>query len=292
MRLLRTPDACFEALTDWPYAPRYTEVDGVQVHYIDEGPRDAPPVLLMHGEPDWCYLYRHMIPRLVAAGRRVVAPDLVGFGRSDKPAAAADHSYQRQVDWMHGWLQAVDLRHITLFCQDWGSLIGLRLAAEQAERFAAVVLSNGGLPTGDERVPPVFRAWQLFARRSPWFPIGRIMQLGSGRRLSPEALAAYEAPFPSRAHRIATRVYPTFVPTRPDDPSSAANRAAGAVFRRWDKPFVTCFSTGDPITRGAERPWIRAVPGAAGQDHSRVRGGHFVQEDSPEALVQRILSVA
>lgn len=291
MTVLRTPDACFDQLTDWPFAPRYVEVDGLRIHYVDEGPRDAAPVLLMHGEPTWCYLYRHMIPPLLAAGRRVVAPDLVGFGRSDKPAAAGDYSFQRQVDWMTAWLQAVALTDVTLFCQDWGSLIGLRLAAEQADRFAAVVLSNGGLPTGDERVPGVFRAWQAFARWSPWFPIGRILQLGSGRTLSPAELAAYDAPFPSRAHRIATRVFPGFVPTRPDNPASAANRAAWDVFRQWDKPFVTCFSRGDPITRGGERPWISRVPGAAGQDHSRVRGGHFVQEDSPDALVQRILSV-
>lgn len=290
MKLLRTPDRYFENLPDFPYAPHYAEVDGVRIHYVDEGPRDAPPVLLMHGEPDWCYLYRHMIPPLVAAGRRVLAPDLVGFGRSDKPARSADHSYAQQVAWMAGWLHAVDVQNATLFCQDWGSLIGLRLAAEHSQRFAAVVLSNGGLPTGDEHMPSIFKAWQAFARWSPVFPIDRIMQSGCKRKLTKAERRAYLAPFPSRRYRIATRVYPSFVPTTPDNPASDANRAAWATFEQWNKPFVTCFSTGDPVTRGGQRPWIERVPGAKGRDHSRVRGGHFVQEDAPDELVARLLA--
>lgn len=288
MEILRTPEACFADLPDFAFAPHYVEIDGVRVHTIDEGPRDAAPVLLLHGEPTWSYLYRHMIGPLVERGHRVVAPDLVGFGRSDKPAAASDYSYQQQVDWMAAWLTAMDLQDITLFCQDWGSLIGLRLAAEHQARFARVVLSNGGLPTGDQQMPGVFKAWQRFARYSPIFPIGRIVDSGTRRKLSKAERAAYDAPFPTRAHKVAARVYPGFVPTRPDDPAAPANRAAWEVFGRWDKPFLTCFATGDPITRGGDRPWQQHVPGARGLAHQRIGGGHFIQEDQGPRLAEII----
>ncbi len=283
--VLRTPEARFANLADFPYLPHYREVGGLRIACIDEGPRDAPVVLLMHGEPTWSYLYRKMIPGLVAAGCRVVAPDLVGFGRSDKPARATDHSYGRQVRWMGGWLEAMDLRSVTLFCQDWGSLIGLRLVADAPARFARIALANGGLPTGTGPVPRAFHVWRTFARHSPWFPIGRIVAAGCRQGLSPQARAAYDAPFPQARYRIAARVYPGFVPISPDDPERAANEAAWALFREWRKPFLTLFSTGDPITRGGERIWQREVPGAQGQPHTAIRGaGHFLQEDQGEAL--------
>ena len=279
-RILSTPDNCFAGITDFPYTPRYTEVGGLRIAHVEAGPADGPVVLLMHGEPTWSYLYRHMIPPLAAAGLRVVAPDLVGFGRSDKPARAADHSYLNQVRWMSAWLEAVDLRGVTLFCQDWGSLIGLRMVVEHPDRFARIALGNGGLPTGLDAVPRAFHVWRAFARWSPWFPIGRIVRSGCAAGLPDAAVAAYEAPFPTRAHRVATRVYPTFVPISPADPECQRNQQAWAFFERWERPFLTLFSTRDPITRGGERPWEKRVPGAQGQPHQRIRGaGHFLQED-------------
>lgn len=278
--ILRTPEAHFANLPDFPWTPRYVRIAELRVACIDEGPRDAPVVLLMHGEPAWSFLYRKMIPVLLAAGLRVVAPDLVGFGRSDKPARRRDYSYLNHVTWMRAWLEEMDLRHITLFCQDWGSLIGLRLAAEMPKRFDRIVLANGGLPTGLEPVPRAFRIWRAFARFSPWFPIGRIVKAGCVHGLTPREVAAYDAPFPSRRYRVAARLFPGFVPTSPDDPERANNERAWAVFERWDKPFLTLFSNRDPITRGGYKVWQKRVPGAQGQPHAITRNaGHFLQED-------------
>ena len=290
--ILRTPEHRFAALPDFPYTPHYTTVGGLRIAEIDEGPRDGPVVLLMHGEPTWSFLYRKMIPVLVAAGCRAVAPDLVGFGRSDKPARAGDYSYRNQVLWMNAWLQARDLREVTLFCQDWGSLIGLRMVADAPERFARVVLANGGLPTGTGPVPRAFRLWRAFARHSPWFPIGRIVKAGCVAGLRPDEMAAYDAPFPDARHRIAARVFPGFVPTTPDDPERAANERAWDLFKRWDKPFLTLFSSGDPITRGGEKQWQKLVPGAQGQPHTVIRGaGHFLQEDKGAEVARHIVSL-
>ncbi|MGI9134620.1 MAG: haloalkane dehalogenase, partial [Rhodoferax sp.] len=211
-KVLRTPDARFGALPEFPYTAHYLEVGGLRIAYIDEGPRDAAPVLLLHGEPTWSYLYRKMIPGLLEAGHRVLAPDLVGFGRSDKPARRADYSYFNHVQWMSAWMEQLDLRQITLFCQDWGSLIGLRMAAESPERFARIALANGGLPTGVGKVPRAFRIWRAFSRYSPWFPIGRIVRSGCAQGLQPDEVAAYDAPFPARRYRVAARVFPSFVP--------------------------------------------------------------------------------
>ena len=278
--ILRTPEAHFADLPDFPWTPRYVRIAELRVACIDEGPRDAPVVLLMHGEPAWSFLYRKMIPVLLAAGLRVVAPDLVGFGRSDKPARRRDYSYLKHVTWMRAWLEEMDLRNITLFCQDWGSLIGLRLAAEMPKRFDRIVLANGGLPTGLEPVPRAFRIWRAFARFSPWFPIGRIVKAGCVHGLTPREVAAYDAPFPSRRYRVAARLFPGFVPTSPDDPERANNERAWAVFERWDKPFLTLFSNRDPITRGGYKVWQKRVPGAQGQPHAITRNaGHFLQED-------------
>ena len=289
-RVLRTPDECFANIEDFPYSPHYRTIGGLRVACIDEGPRDAAPVLLMHGEPTWSYLYRKMIPPLVAAGHRVVAPDLVGFGRSDKPSHPDDYSYRNHVMWMNAWLEAMDLREITLFCQDWGSLIGLRMLTAAPDRFARAVLANGGLPTGVGRsVPTAFKIWRAFARWSPWFPIGRIVASGCATTLSPAEIAAYDAPFPTRRHRVAARMFPRFVPAEPDSPEREANEAAWRILEAWNKPFLTLFSTRDPITRGGERMFQQRVPGAAGQPHTAIRGaGHFLQEDKGEELARHI----
>jgi haloalkane dehalogenase len=289
-RVLRTPESRFAAIEDFPYAPHYLQIGGLRIACIDEGPRDAPPVLLMHGEPTWSYLYRKMIPPLVAAGHRVIAPDLVGFGRSDKPSHPADYSYRNHVLWMNDWLTAMDLRDITLFCQDWGSLIGLRMLTHAPERFARAVLGNGGLPTGHGRsVPTAFKIWRAFARWSPWFPIGRIVASGCAKGLTRAEIAAYDAPFPTRRHRLAARLFPRFVPTTPDVPERIANEEAWRVLESWQKPFLTLFSTRDPITRGGERMFQKRVPGAVDQPHTLIRGaGHFLQEDKGAELAQKI----
>jgi haloalkane dehalogenase len=285
MNILRTPDECFRGLPGWAYAPRYVEVDGLRVHYVDEGPRDAAPVLLLHGEPSWAFLYRKMIPVLVKDGHRVVAPDLVGFGRSDKPDQREDYTYERHVGWMKEVLAKLDLRGVTLFCQDWGGLIGLRLVAEDTARFARVVASNTGLPTGDQAVPDAFRAWQTFSQTASGLPVGKIVQSGCARGLAPEVVAAYEAPFPEERYKAGARQFPLLVPTRPDDPASAANRLAWEALGRFDRPFLTAFGDSDPITRGADAVFQKLVPGAAGQAHVKIeRGGHFVQEDAGEEV--------
>lgn len=288
---LRTPDERFAGLPDFPWQPCYTTVAGLRIAHIDEGPRDAPLMLLMHGEPAWSFLYRKMIPVLLDAGLRVVAPDLVGFGRSDKPARASDYSYRNHVLWMTAWMEANDLRGITLFCQDWGSLIGLRLAAESPDRFARIVLANGGLPTGTETVPRAFRIWRAFARYSPWFPIGRIVRAGCVQGLGDREVAAYDAPFPTSRYTVGARLFPGFVPTTPDDPERAANERAWEVFKRWDKPFLTLFSNRDPVTRGGYKVWQRRVPGAQDQPHAVTRdAGHFLQEDKGAEVARAIVT--
>jgi haloalkane dehalogenase len=285
MDLLRTPDDRFHALPGWTCEPHYLDLDGVRIHYVDEGPRSAAPVLLMHGEPSWSFLYRKMIPGLVAAGHRVVAPDLVGFGRSDKPARREDYTYARHVAWMAGVLGALDLQGTTLFCQDWGGLLGLRLVAEQPERFARVVAANTGLPTGDEKVSEAFLAWQAFSQKTEVLPVGRIIQSGCARPVAADVVAAYEAPFPDETYKAGARQFPLLVPTRPDDPASEANRAAWRSLERFEKPFLTAFSDSDPVTKGAERPMHKRIPGAAGQPHVTIeRAGHFLQEDTGEEL--------
>jgi haloalkane dehalogenase len=289
MDILRTDETRFRNLPDYDFAPSYVEPEpGLRMHYVDEGPRGADPVLMLHGEPSWSYLYRRMIPVCASAGHRVIAPDLIGFGKSDKPARVADYSYARHVAWTAHLLERLDLRRITLVCQDWGSLIGLRLAAEHEARFARVVVANGMLPTGDEKVPTAFKVWKAFALHSPIFPVGRIVDFGSARSLSPAEIAAYDAPFPSTKHMAGVRAFPALVPVRPDDPASAANRAAWEVLRRSTKPFLTCFSTGDPITRGGDRYMQKRIPGAASMPHTRLRGGHFLQEDVPSELATKV----
>lgn len=296
MKVLRTPDAAFADIDDFPFAPHYLEItdpgDGtkLRVHYVDEGPRDAPVVLMMHGEPSWCYLYRHMIAPVVAAGFRVVAPDLIGFGKSDKPSKKTDYSYARHVGWMRQWIEALDLTRMTLACQDWGSLIGLRLVSEMPDRFAGVALSNGGLPEGGPP-PRAFAIWRAFSKWSPLFPIGRIVNAGAKRALSPAEIEAYNAPFPNSSYKAGARIFPSFVPFD-GNVAIPDQKKAWEVFDCFEKPFLCCFSDGDPITRGGESRFIGRVPGTAGQSHRTLKGGHFIQENDPQGFVQAILEVA
>ena len=286
MDALRTPDERFEGLPDFDFEPNYATVDDgeggeLRVHHLDEGPPDAAPVLLMHGEPSWCFLYRHVIPVLTAAGHRVVAPDLVGFGRSDKPTEKSDYTYARHVEWMRQLLfDTLDLRDVTFFGQDWGGLVGLRLVAAEPKRFARVAVGNTGLPTGDGRMSDAFLAWQRFAQESPSFPIGQIINGGCATDLPEQVIAAYDAPFPDDSYTAGARIFPTLVPTRPDDPAHDDNVAAWEVLSRFEKPFLCAFSDSDPITAGGERIFLEKVPGTEGQAHTTIEGGgHFLQED-------------
>jgi haloalkane dehalogenase len=288
MNVLRTPDDRFDGLADWPYAPRYQTLHDIdaslRIHYIDEGPRAAAPVLLMHGEPSWAYLYRKVIAGLLARGHRVVAPDLIGFGRSDKPASRHDYTYERHVDWMARWLTALDLENATLFCQDWGGLIGLRLVAAFPERFSGVVAANTGLPVG-AGWSKGFAAWLKFSQSVPQFAVGSIVNGGCARDLTAAEIAAYDAPFPDESYKEGARQFPVLVPITPGQASVAENKAAWEALARFDKPFVTAFSDGDAVTRGGEKLFQQSVPGARNQPHATLKGGHFLQEDSPEQIV-------
>ncbi len=286
MHVLRTPDERFDGLPGYAFAPHYAEIDDLdggtlRVHYLDEGPPAAAPVLLMHGEPSWSYLYRTMIPPLVAAGHRVIAPDLVGFGRSDKPAAMEDYTYARHVEWMRQLLfQQLELSDVTLFGQDWGGLIGLRLVAAAPHRFHRVIVGNTGLPTGDGRASEAFLNWQQFSQTTEHFPVGAIINGGCTTDLPADVIAAYDAPFPDDTYKAGARIFPTLVPTRPDDPASADNRAAWDVLRQFDRPWLTAFSDADPITGGGHKVFQQQIPGAAAQAHTTIAGGgHFLQED-------------
>ena len=295
MQVLRTPDDRFANLADWSFAPHYCEItdaDGtaLRLHYIDEGPRGGPLVLLMHGEPTWAYLYRKVIAGLVAGGCRVVAPDLIGFGRSDKPTARSDYTYERHVAWMSQWLTGLDLTQITLFCQDWGGLIGLRLVAAFPQRFAGLVISNTGLPTGAGWTEG-FKAWREYSQSVPEMRIGSIVKGGAARDLTAEEIAAYDAPFPDESYKEGARQFPVLVPITPEHASVADNIAAWQVLEHFDKPVVTAFSDGDAVTRGGEAEFQARMPGARGQPHVTLHGGHFVQEDSPDAIVEAIVAM-
>lgn len=296
MQALRTPDERFESLPGYGFEPHYVEApdgdDGrLRIHYLDEGSRGGAPVLLMHGEPSWSYLYRTMIPVIVGAGLRAVAPDLVGFGRSDKPTRRDDYTYQRHVDWMGSFLDQLDAAPLTLVGQDWGGLIGLRLVANRPDRFARVVAANTFLPTGDRDPGDAFRAWQQFSQEAPSFDVGRIVNGGCTTELTPEVIAAYDAPFPDDDYKAGARQFPLLVPTSPDDPASAANRDAWDVLRSWTKPFLTAFSDHDPITAGADRALRADIPGCNGQPHTTIEGGgHFLQEDRGRQLADVVCS--
>ncbi len=289
MDVLRTPDERFENLPGFSFAPNYLEIphgDGtagtLRLHYLDEGPADAAEtVLLLHGEPSWCYLYRTMIPVLVEEGYRCIAPDLVGFGRSDKPADRDDYTYARHVEWLRAALfDVLDLHGLTLVCQDWGGLLGLRLVGEHPDRFARVVAGNTFLPTGDNDLGKAFAAWRDFSQSVPEFPTGFIINSGCTSDLPAEVQAAYDAPFPDESFKEGARQFPTLVPATPNDPAAPANRKAWEVLASFTKPFLTAFSDGDPITGGADKVLLERIPGTKGQPHTTiVGGGHFLQED-------------
>jgi haloalkane dehalogenase len=297
MDVLRTPDERFQNLPDFDFEPHYATIDDLdggtlRVHYLDEGDPAADPVLLLHGEPSWAYLYRHVVPPLVDAGHRVVVPDLVGFGRSDKPSDTDDYTYARHVEWMRSLLfDQLDLRDITFFGQDWGGLIGLRLVAAAPERYARVVVGNTFLPTGHAKPSEAFLQWQQFARTAESLPIGRIVDGGTTTKLSDEVIAAYDAPFPDDTYKAGARIFPALVPTSTDDPASADNVAAWEVLSRFDAPFLCAFSDSDPITAGGDESFRENVPGATGQPHTTIEGGgHFLQEDRGPELAAVITS--
>lgn len=300
MDILRTPDERFTGLKDWPYEPHYTNVDAgdgsiLRLHHVDERgtPFSGETVLCMHGEPSWGYLYRRMIPVLVSAGHRVVVPDLVGFGRSDKPALTSDYTYERHVQWMSQWLVSNELTGLTLVCQDWGGLIGLRLATAFPERFARIVIANTGLPTGDPPPNEAFLAWREFSQTTPVFATSSIIQGGcTTKPLAPEVLAAYDAPYPDQTYTAGARIFPTLVPASLEDPSSAANIAAWNVLSTWTKPFSCAFSDRDPVTRNGEWAFRKTVPGAQTSIHTTIEGaGHFLQEDRGPELAEFVNTV-
>lgn len=296
MKKLRTPEDRFVGLSDYPFTPNYVEIDDTEggtlrVHYLDEGPADGPVVLAMHGEPSGSYLYRKMIPPLLEAGLRVIAPDLVGFGKSDKPVDPSDYTYARHVAWMQELIiDHLDLSEATLFAQDWGGLIGLRLVAAHPDRFSRVIIGNTGLPTGDVAPSAAFLAWQRFSQESPVFPIGQILQGATHSELTTDEVAAYDAPFPDETFKAGARIFPSLVPTSPEDPAAADNRAAWKVLATWTKPFMCCFSDGDPVTKGGAKPFLEHVPGAEGQAHTTIANAHhFFQEDASPQLAKLVI---
>ena len=283
-------------LAGYPFVPHYAEVDDTEggllrVHFLDEGPSEGEVVLLLHGEPTWSYLYRSMIPVITGAGHRIIAPDFVGFGRSDKPAARTDYTFARHVEWMRALLfDVLDLPAVTLVCQDWGGLVGLRLVGEHPDRFARVVAANTFLPTGDQPLGEAFFRWRRFSQRVESFPAAFIVNSGSTTTLTDDVRRAYDAPFPTEAYTQGARQFPLLVPNEPDDPASEANRAAWRVLETFDRPFLTAFGDSDPITAGADREFLARVPGAAGQRHTTVIGaGHFIQEDRGPELAEIVV---
>jgi len=295
MKALRTPDACFENLPGYNFEPNYVFVDDceggeLRVHYLDEGPADADPILLMHGEPSWSYLYRKMIPVLVAAGHRVIAPDLVGFGRSDKPDDRNDYTYRRHIHWMQSVLDQLQLQKITLVCQDWGGLIGLRLVTANPSRFDRVVAANTMLPTGDHAAGEAFESWKKFSQEVPEFNSGSIIKGATTTDLSQSVIDAYNAPYPDESYKEGARQFPTLVPVATDNPETDANRDAWKILGEWSKPFLTAFSDSDPVTAGGDTIMQKLIPGCSGQAHTVIRnGGHFLQEDQGETLADVVV---
>ena len=295
MSILRTPDSRFTDLPGYPFAPHYQEIEDpdlgtLRMHYVDEGPRDGAVVLCLHGEPSWSYLYRKMIPVFVTAGYRAIAPDLIGFGRSDKPTKREHYTYQKHVTWMKDWFNAVGLENVTLLAQDWGGLIGLRLVAEMPDRFARFSLANTSLPTGDQQVPESFLKWRGFSQKDENFDPGIICNDFGRGSLTEAEIAAYRAPFPSEDYKAGARQFPMLVPISPDDPASQPNREAWKVLQQWEKPVLLCFADGDPIFAGVEKIFQKLVPGTQGQPHRTLHGTHFIQEQDgvnwAEAVVE------
>ncbi|MCP4549341.1 MAG: haloalkane dehalogenase [bacterium] len=296
MKVLRTPDECFQNLPAYPFDPHYTEVgDGeggtLRMHHVEAGPEDGKTVLCLHGELSWSYLYRKMLPRFAAAGYRAVASDLVGFGRSDKPAAQSDYSYRRHLDWLTAWMNENDLNLIHLVAHDWGGLLGLRLLAADPNRFARLVLANTFLPTGDQPLSEGFRRWRDYSQRKPQFKVGEIISRSFQSEVPPEVTAAYDAPFPDESYKAGVRALSGLVPDNGADPESAANRDAWETLKSWRKPTLTAFSDLNPNTRGLDKIFQKIVPGTVGQPHTTIRkAGHFLQEDQGEKLADTIIA--
>ncbi|WP_462250687.1 haloalkane dehalogenase [Ekhidna sp.] len=290
IEIIRTPEERFENLPDYNFAPHYLELtDGIRMHYLDEGDKANPTVLLLHGEPSWSFLYRKMIPILVANNFRVVTPDLIGFGKSDKPKKQSDYTYQNHMDWLTSFIEQLNLSNMLLFCQDWGGLTGLRLVTQMQDRFAMVVASNTTLPTGNIEMPEVFLKWREFSQKSPDFDIGKVIDKGTVADLSEEVIAAYNAPYPSEEYKAGARIFPMLVPVEMDDPESAKNRSAWEILAQWEKPFLTIFGDQDYIMKGAEVVFQKIIPGTKGQDHTHLNAGHFIQEEKGEELAELIV---
>ena len=295
MQYLRTPDACFEGLTAYPFKPNYLFVDDfdcgeMRMHYLDEGSKDGEVVLLLHGEPSWSFLYRNMIAPITDKGYRVIVPDLIGFGRSDKPTKRSDYTYQRHLDWLRNILSQLSLENITLVCQDWGGLLGLRLVAEHPDKFARVLAANTMLPTGDHAPGEAFMKWRTFSQEVAEFPVAGIIKGATVTELAPSVLEGYNAPYPSEEHKAGVRQFPLLVPITTDDPQTENNRAAWQTLKRFSKPFLTAFSDSDPVTAGGDKIMQKLIPGTQGQSHTTItNGGHFLQEDQPQQLAQVLL---
>jgi len=288
--IVRTPESRFLNLPDYKFDSNYLNVeDNLRMHYLDEGDKDGPIVLLLHGEPSWSFLYRKMIPVLSKNGFRSVAPDLIGFGKSDKLTDKKAYSYQNHLKWLSSFIEIMDLRNIILFCQDWGGLLGLRIITEMNSRFSMVIASNTTLPTGDFPMPESFMQWREFSQSSPKFNIGKILDMGTIQDLSDEVIEAYNAPFPSEEYKAGARIFPTLVPTEHDDPEAHNNRMAWKDLMKWEKPFLTIFGSGDPIMKGAEKTFQKLIPGAKNQNHSILDAGHFIQEEKGEELAELIV---
>lgn len=291
MRVMRTPKARFHNLPGYDFEPHYLQVDDTRMHYVDEGEGEEL-ILCLHGEPTWCYLYRKMIPPL-ARRYRVLAPDMIGFGRSDKYAFAEAYSFHMHYDKLLSFIMQLDLRNITLICQDWGGLLGLVIAANHADRFARLVILNTFLPTGEEALSPAFMQWRAFSQK-----VGNRMQVGrliaqtiTSYQLSAEVIAAYDAPFPDDSYKTGAAVFPSLVPISPEMPGAAEMKAAREALSQWQKPTQVMFSDGDPILGGAARFFRRLIPAAADQPEIVIRGaGHFLQEEKGEAIAAETLA--
>ncbi len=279
----------FPYIADYPFQDHYIDVLGLRMHFVDEGPGGANPILLLHGTPAWSYIYRKIIILLAAKGIRVIAPDMIGFGKSEKPVSSGSHTYRNHVAWMAEFIRLMDLKQITLFGQDWGAIIGMHLAAEMPDRFNGLLLSNGVVLTGDEKLPKVFRLWRFFTRYSPWMPIGTIISLGCRCTLSKGERHAYRLPFLSSREWAGIRALPSLVPGRWNQSDIPYCRDLWKTFEQWNKPVICLFSDGDPFTRGGDCRIRECVPGARGQKHKVLSGGHFIQEDAPEEIVNQIV---
>ena len=296
MEYLRTPEERFNDLPGFDFKAHYLHVDDfeggqLRLHYLDEGPQDGEIVLMLHGEPSWCFLYRKMIGPIVGAGYRVIAPDLIGFGKSDKPSLRSDYTYQRHLDWIRNVVTQLNLTDVTLMCQDWGGLLGMRLVAEHPDRFARVCAANTMLPTGDHPAGEAFMNWKTFSQEVPEFPAGGIIKGGTTTILPQQVIDAYNAPYPDESYKEGARQFPTLVPVTPDNPASEANRQAWKVLSQWTKPWITAFSDSDPVTAGGDKLMQKLIPGCKGQAHTTiVNGGHFLQEDQGEQLAEVLLT--